>query len=379
MDSCVALVKCENYNQKDVDSAISKALSNVGGIKKYVKKGNRVLLKVNLLAPANPEDAVTTHPSLVRAMIRQIKKAGGIPSVGDCSGFEGPKNRQKYLAICQKTGISKVCKEEGAAIAHLSSKSSEVTNKNGKAFRQFSVSKEVIESDVLISMPKLKTHGLTIFTGAIKNNFGCIPGLKKAKLHLRAPEAELFAQMLVDLAGVIKPDLVVMDAIVGMEGAGPRNGKPKHIGAIIAGRDSVAVDAVASKIIGMSPFMIATTRLADEQGLGVGNIKKIKIIGEPIKKMCVKGFEFRKAPSSFFRAHFFLRFVRDLFLAKPVLVADNCKSCMTCVKHCPARAISKKSIIVFDYKKCIRCYCCQELCPYNAIKLKTPLLGKLIS
>ena len=379
MDSCVALVKCENYNQKDVDSAISKALSNVGGIKKYVKKGNRVLLKVNLLALANPEDAVTTHPSVVRAMIRQIKKAGGIPHVGDCSGFEGQKNRKKYLAICQKTGISKVCKEEGAAIAHLSSKSSEVTNKNGKAFRQFSVSKEVIESDVLISMPKLKTHGLTIFTGAIKNNFGCIPGLKKAKLHLMAPEAELFAQMLVDLAGVIKPDLVVMDAIVGMEGAGPRNGKPKHIGAIIAGRDSVAVDAVASKIIGMSPFMIATTRLADEQGLGVGNIKKIKIIGEPIKKMCVKGFEFRKAPSSFFRAHFFLRFVRDLFLAKPVLVADNCKSCMTCVKHCPARAISKKSIIVFDYKKCIRCYCCQELCPYNAIKLKTPLLGKLIS
>ncbi|MFZ3385488.1 MAG: DUF362 domain-containing protein, partial [Candidatus Methanoperedens sp.] len=141
--SKVSLVRCQAYDNSSVDTAVEKALELIGGIKSYVKPGDCVLLKINLLTGDVPEKAVTTHPALVGAMIRQVKAAGGIPQVGDCSGYEGGPNYKRYITACRNAGIVKVCEEEGARILHLSAESIEVKNQGGRMFKSFILSKQV--------------------------------------------------------------------------------------------------------------------------------------------------------------------------------------------------------------------------------------------
>ena len=377
--STVSLVKCPTYDNSNIEAAVEKVLGLIGGIKSYVKPGDRVLLKINLLTGDVPEKAVTTHPAIVRAMIHQVKAKGGIPQVGDCSGHEGAPNPKRYFASCRSSGIMQVCEEEDTEILHLSAESVDVKNASGRIFKIFTLSKQVLQADVLISLPKLKTHGLTLFTGGVKNNFGCVTGLNKAKMHLRAQDPETFSQMLVDLLGIVRPDLTVMDAVVGMEGNGPSNGSPKKINAILASKDPVALDAVACKIVGIEPFMVPSTRLAHEQGIGLGNISSINVLGENLTDMQIDDFRLPSGTASFFRARGLMSFLRSMLVAKPELVRENCKQCWTCMEHCPSGALSKKGEYPsFDYKKCIRCYCCQELCPSNAIELRKPFLGRFV-
>lgn len=377
--STVSLVRCQTYDNSNIEAAIEKALELIGGIESYVKPGNRVLLKINLLTGDVPEKAVTTHPEIVRAMIHQVKAAGGIPQVGDCSGYEGASNRNRYFAACRSSGIKQVCEEEETEILHLSAESIDAKNASGRIFKSFILSKQVLQADVMISLPKLKTHGLTLFTGGVKNNFGCVTGLNKAKMHLRAQDPESFSQMLVDLLGIVRPELTVMDAVIGMEGNGPSNGMPRQVNAVLASKDPVALDAVACTMIGLDPFMVPSTRLAHEQGLGIGDISSIHVLGEDLKDMQIENFQLPSGTASFFRARGLMRFLRSMLLAKPELVKQRCKKCWICIEHCPSGALSKEEDYPsFDHKKCIRCYCCQELCPGNAIELKTPFLGRFV-
>jgi uncharacterized protein (DUF362 family)/NAD-dependent dihydropyrimidine dehydrogenase PreA subunit len=377
--STVSLVRCQNYDNSNIEAAVKKALELIGGIERYVKPGDRVLLKINLLTGDVPEKAVTTHPAIVRAMIHQVTAAGGIPQVGDCSGYEGASNPKRYFAACRSSGIMQVCEEEKVELLHLSAESVDAKNASGRVFKSFILSKQVLHADVLISLPKLKTHGLTLFTGGVKNNFGCITGLNKAKIHLRAQDPETFSQMLVDLLGIVRPDLTVMDAVVGMEGNGPSNGSPKKVNAILASKDPVALDAVACKMVGIEPFMVPSTRLAHEQGIGIGDISHIDVLGEDLKDMRIENFKLPSGTASFFHARGLMHFLRSMLLAKPSLVRENCKKCWICIEHCPSGALSKKGDYPsFNHKKCIRCYCCQELCPSNAIELKTPFLGRFV-
>jgi uncharacterized protein (DUF362 family)/Pyruvate/2-oxoacid:ferredoxin oxidoreductase delta subunit len=369
MKSQVALVRCRDYNQEEVYRAVREAVELIGGIERYVKPGEKVLLKVNMLAPANPERAITTHPSIVRAMIELVKEADGRPLIGDCPGFEGQPNIGLYSSICSKTGIKEVAEEGGAEIVHLSSESCEVENPQGYAFKRFTLAKSVAEC--VISLPKLKTHQLTLFTGAVKNNFGLIPGKLKREWHLRLIRPEDFSQMLVDLLACIKPRLVVMDAVVGMEGEGPRGGRPKEIGALIASSDPVAVDAIACAIVGIPPLEVPTTRLANEQGLGIGDLSRIEVLGKKIEEMRVEGFKRPLGAEIYFRIpRPFMRLMRKLLTARPIVDEKRCKRCLVCVEHCPPGAISMdKRHPLIDYEKCIMCYCCHELCPNDAIYL----------
>ncbi len=375
----VSMTKCSDYDPARVEAAIAESLDLLGGIAQFVKPDNRVLLKFNLLVGAAPEKAITTHPSVVRAMIRQVRAAGGVPRVGDCSGLEGPPNPGRYYGACRLSGIKQVCDEEGVELVHLSAESVEVENPQGRAFKRFTLAKAVVDADVVISLPKLKTHGLTLFTGGIKINFGCLPGLQKAQMHLRAQGIEYFSQMLVDLLLAVKPALTVMDGVVGMEGNGPRNGQPKPIGAILASVDPVALDAVACALVGIEPQMVPTTRLAHEQGVGVGDLAQIDVLGEPLAAMRVSDFRLPSGPEIFFRATGLLHFLQNRLVARPALVTERCKGCWVCVEHCPAEALSKNGRRPeFDYRKCICCYCCQELCPNDAVELRRPLLARVL-
>lgn len=373
----VSIERCKTYDIEAVQKAVEKCFNHLGGIEKYVKNGDRVFLKVNLLKKNAPEDAVTTHPSIVEAVVNMVKKAGGIPIIGDSPG--GPFNERILKAIYNVTGMDDVSKRTGAL---LNFDTGEVTEKlpDGRIIKQVTIMKAVKECDVLISLPKLKTHGMTVYTGAVKNLFGVIPGLVKAGYHLNMPDVMDFADMLVDLNLFLKPSLSVMDAIIGMEGNGPSAGTPREIGLIMASNDVFSLDTVASSVIGLSTEDVPTLIKAFERGLGLK--KNIDIRGCRIEDVKISDFDIptlrgfkitEKIPK------FLLGYLENHVKPRPLFVHDICKSCGVCVKSCPPKALSMvNNKPVVDLKTCIRCFCCQELCPHKAVNIKRPLLSKFL-
>lgn len=374
----VSVVACHDYAIDGVSDALSAALSPLGGMAAFVAPGQRVLLKVNLLSRALPERAVTTHPEVVRALIRSVRAAGGVPVVGDSPG--GPNTLAQVRRVWDDTGIAVVCAEEAVELVLLDDRCVRVPAPGGRLYSSFTIGAEVAEADVLITVPKFKTHGLMMFTGAVKNLFGCIPGLQKAQYHLTVPDRHDFGEMLVDLALACKPALAVMDAIVGMEGEGPAGGDPRHIGALLASADPFSLDVVASAMAGLDPLEVYSNRAAAERGLGPGKVEEVTVVGD------WRAF----APSDFAlptrdlaaRLPVWLgRRLRTLTTARPRLDrGDDCTRCRVCARSCPVDAITVGTDgPVFDHVKCIRCYCCQELCPPQAIGLDTPVLARLLS
>lgn len=369
----VSIVKCENYEHDDVKNAIKKSLDLIGGLPKFVKPGNTVLLKVNAIIGFPAERAATTHPAVVRAMAELVKEAGGILLVGDSSGAFGFTGRT--LEMC---GIAKAARDAGAKLVNFESTGTYPVNVNGKILKIINIAKPVIDCDVLISMPKLKTHQLTKYTGAVKNFYGVIPGTGKAVIHQLAPAEESFSNAVVDVYSTIKPALAVMDGIVGMEGEGATNGTPIESKVIISGGDCVSVDAVASEVIGFFHKDIMITRFAHERGLGVGTLDEIEVVGEKIEDVRM---DFKKSKYFVYKFPDFFRKYLFGFAEKVSSVEifeDVCKKCGICVKSCPSGAITLEPHAFIDQKKCIKCYCCHELCPNGAVELKTSLLGKLI-
>lgn len=217
----VSIVKCENYEHQKVKSAIIKSLELIGGIEEIVKPGNTVLLKVNVIIGFPPERAATTHPSIVGAMTEIVKEAGGIPWVGDSSGAYGYTAKSLELS-----GIKKACEEYGGKLINFESTGVYSMNIDGQILKTANIAKSAIDCDVLVSMPKMKTHQLTKYTGAVKNFYGVIPGSGKAAIHRQAPTEERLSQAVVDIYSALKPQLAVMDGVVGMEGEGATNGTP---------------------------------------------------------------------------------------------------------------------------------------------------------
>ncbi len=381
MSSKVSLVSCAEYEKEKVDSAVKEAVGLLGGIEKFVSGGNRVLIKPNLLSGKPPEKAVTTHPMVLAAVIDLVREAGGIPVVGDSPATEGKGSLEKFKKVCEITGILDVVEKKEVELAHFSSSRIEIENPEGKIFKKFTVTEEIKKCDVLINLCKLKTHGLTLLTGAVKNLFGCVPGLLKGQLHMRAPHRPEFSQMLVDLYQVVKPSINIMDAVVGMDGNGPGNGNPRKVGAVIASIDAVALDSVACQIIGKSPYALDTCKIGESQGIGVANPHEIEVLGDDVGKFLVSDYEVLVddvTDKPLMR--FIIALMRERTTAKPVVDKKKCTGCKTCHVACVPEAITMADgYPVMDYDKCIKCYCCHEVCPEGAINLKKGLLYRLLS
>lgn len=375
----VSIVKCFSYDENEVSEAIAKSLSNLGGIEKFVKPSQKVLLKVNALMGLAPEKACTTHPAVVKAVAKLVLKAGGIPFIADEPGsFYG--GTDKIYEIC---GFKKVAEELGIEIKSLKEHGAELIKPSifTKLSGEIPISKLALESDVIINLPKLKTHMLTVFTGAVKNMFGTVPGHHKSKFHFEFSDPDDFSRILVEIYNATKPALNIMDAAVSMEGQGPSYGNPKKTSMILASTDGVALDSVAAYLIGYSLDEVPTTKLADEKNVGQGDISKIKILGSSIDGSKVKGFKkgrnfyalMKKIPKFIM---VLLNPIFSLIKTVPVIDKKKCTACQTCVKICPANAmkiVKNKSYLV-DRKKCIICFCCYETCPNKAIKLTRNIL-----
>ena len=335
MKSSVSIVKCQSYDEDEVLEGLRKAIGLLGGIEHFVQKGNRVLLKPNLLYGKAAEKAVTTHPSIVKGMIKIVREGGGIPFIGDSPSVAG------LVRTAEKAGIKRVADEMNCPLVEfdrpvLSAKGV------GKHFKQLEIDQAILEVDVIINLPKWKTHVNTLLTLGVKNLFGCIPGPRKALWHLRAGEnRKLFAQVLVDLYQVVKPSLTVLDGIVGMEGNGPNSGRPIPLGLILASNDALSIDQVVCDLLGISRKALLTNRVALEQGIGRDGIE---VLGERVEDVRIPHFQFPPLSGADWNLPGFIRrALKNALSTKPVMEEEKCVLCNRCVEICPPKALTSRS------------------------------------
>jgi uncharacterized protein (DUF362 family)/NAD-dependent dihydropyrimidine dehydrogenase PreA subunit len=376
MKQRVSLVKYASYRRREVSEAVERSVFLLGGVNCFVGRGETVIVKPNLLRASSPEDAIVTHPEVVRAVVCIIQGAGGEPVIVDSPG--GPSSRMLLKMAYEKAGLVRVAEETGAKLSYDTS-SKIVSFPEGNLIKAFEVLNVVSEADAVITVPKLKTHSLTYLTGATKIIYGVVPGISKAAYHAKLADVERFSTMLLDLNNLIKPRLSIMDAVVGMDGNGPSAGSPKKIGAILSGSDHLAVDVVASSLVGFNALDVTTIKAAATCGLTSGKLEDVEVLGEKIEDMLVKDFTPPvKAKKPWFMPQVAQKIMKWQLTPYP-LATEACVVCGVCVTNCPVKAIEiKGKRAKMNLSKCIRCYCCHETCPYKAIELKTPLMRKLI-
>lgn len=375
----VVLEKCTSYNQDEVDNAVSSIFSHYGGVKKLFEPGQTVFLKVNLVMKKKPEEAVTTHPAVVEAVAKQLLRHGCRVIIGDSPG--GPFTPIKLKGIYKATGMEEVARITGSEL-NYNVECLDVSYQEGHIVKSLTVAKAMWEADALISLGKLKTHGMTTYTGAAKNLFGTIPGLLKAEYHFKMPNLDDFAHMLVDICEAIKPAFSIIDGVVGMEGEGPTAGKPKQVNAIIAGINPHEVDVIGASLMGLEINRVPTLKAAKQRGL-ITEDNDIKVVGYPIEKLKVQKFVVPNTRQiHFYRGKFPLwleRYLDKWLTPNPVFQHHLCSGCEVCKKHCPPGVITmKQGRPVVELNKCIRCFCCQELCPAKAVMIKRPWIIKKI-
>lgn len=371
--SGVSIIRCADYDRVRIHEAVRQAVDLIGGIKTYIKPGERVLIKPNLLKAGSPDRAITTHPEIVRAVIRLVHEAGGIALIGDSPGFGDLEK------VAEQTGILDVLREEGAGLADMDEA---VGLPNAGQFHRFELARSAHEADAVINLPKFKTHGMMIMTGAVKNLFGCVPGRRKVQWHFSTGVSrEAFARMLVELCALIAPRLSIMDAVLGMEGNGPGSGDPRRIGLVLASPDPVALDAVCARIAGVDPNLLYVLRAAAAARYGEVKPDRIQVLGEPVESVALA--DFRLPPQEHHLEwklpEWARRFLKEALTTRPIIDHASCIKCGICIGHCPQKAIrTTEGPLAISYRDCIRCFCCQEFCPKGAITVGKGWALKLI-
>jgi uncharacterized protein (DUF362 family)/Pyruvate/2-oxoacid:ferredoxin oxidoreductase delta subunit len=374
--SPVSIVRLDNYRPDDVAAALGKCLGLLGGLPSIIRPQSRVFVKINHLSPATPpERGIITHPVLAGEVLRLLKNMNCDVTVGDdiqSSAADG-------FVI---SGYRKICRALGVRLVNLKEAGFRKVALEGSRLKAVYISPLCLDADFIIDLAKLKTHSLTVFTGAVKNMFGVIPHGLRINCHRQFSQSDQFSEMLVDIFSCVRPHLTVMDGVVAMEGEGPAAGRCRTTGVVVAGRDGIAVDAVSSAIIGFNPLNIFTTSDAYRRGLGQGQLSQIEIRGETLDSVRVEDFEHsavalgllrRKIPSRLFS------FIYNYLALTPVVVAGRCTGCQECIGICPAAAAQNRDGKAWlDQTACIHCMCCHEVCRFGAIRARKRVLGRVI-
>ncbi|MEN6517551.1 MAG: DUF362 domain-containing protein [Methanospirillum sp.] len=374
----VSIARCPDYDPDRVETAFAAVLAPLGGMAAFVKPGDRVLVKPNLLASREPAKAVTTHPAVVRAALRAVQAAGGEPVLGDSPG--GRNTPANFSALLRRTGLAPVLEECGVEAVFFDEPTTEIPSPSGKVYKRFRVSGAVADADTIVSLSKFKTHQFTLATGAVKNCFGYIPGVAKAEYHLNTGmDQRRFAALLLDLYLARPPVLSVMDAVLGMEGNGPSNGTVREVGLLLAAPHAPDLDFLEALLMGFDPLEVPTVAEAAERGLGPRAAAELEVLGVPVDEAQLPDF---RRPAAHGQARVpapILAAVSRLFAVRPRVDADRCRRCGACAENCPPGAIEvTDGIPRIRTADCIRCFCCQELCPADAISIDRPLVRRLI-
>ncbi len=367
----VALARCASYDLQQVRQQLDRLLASLGGMAAFVSAGQRVLLKPNLLSAKPPEAAVTTHPVLVQAVAELVQQAGGEVLIGDSPGI-GTLER-----VAEKSGIAAVARKLGAQLVVFQ----ETQRVSGSGvFRQFELSREYLAADVVINLPKLKTHEMMTLTCGVKNLYGTVVGTAKAGLHLTAGRSkELFAGLLLEIAQARPVALTIVDGISAMEGDGPSSGTPRQLGWLLAGANPVAVDVVAGRLAKIPHELLPVEQEARRRKLPGANWEEIELLGEPFAAV-EPPFRLPGGLDVQFGLPVFLKdLLRNQLTPLPAADQRLCVLCGICRDACPPHAISiTKNALKVDSGRCIRCWCCRELCPHQALVVKRGLLLRLL-
>lgn len=376
----VCAVPCSTYNKNEVKKALEDALCAIGGLD-FVENGMCVAIKANLVTFAKPEAAVTTHPTLICALVELLIERGAARViVGDSpGGLYNSAFLNKVYSVC---GLHAV--EEAGGELNRNFGQTEAHFDSARVAHSFTYTSYLDEADAIVDFCKLKTHGMMGMSAAAKNMFGVIPGTMKPEYHFRYPDPADFARMIVDLDEYFKDKLklCIADAIVGMEGNGPTAGTPREIGAILAAKCPHKLDLVCAKIIGLDPDTIPTLGAAKERGLIPSSVNELDISGD-IDALVISDYNNVAVRHSLLfdnRSKLFGKVARSALEARPTVKPKECKGCEKCKQICPAQAITMKDgKPVIDRKKCIKCFCCQEFCPFGAMKVHRSLIAKILT
>ena len=369
MSSPVALARCPDY--ASVPAALSRVLSELGGVASFVKAGQSVLIKPNLLSDALPEEAVTTHPEVVRALIRLVKAEGAKPWVAD-----SPADVVGLERVWEKTGFRAMCAEEGVPLVALEKAGSQRFDVDGI---QFTIARPVLEADAIISVPKVKTHVLAGLTAGVKNLYGTVPGYQKTALHKLYPRQAEFSRLLLAVYRQLKPVLTLADAVVGMEGNGPSGGTPVQLGFLAASPDAVALDTVLCRMLKVDVRGIVYLGEARRQGVGETDPARMVLLGDSAESLAPLSFVPPATLPTRYIPRWLVRLVGRYIWHHPAFT-ERCVSCGQCVRACPVGALSlaPRQRPVLSPAVCIECCCCHEVCPAHAIEMEPSPLVRLI-
>ncbi|GAB4279036.1 MAG: DUF362 domain-containing protein [Candidatus Rifleibacteriota bacterium] len=366
--------KCENYDFNKILSCIESAIDSLGGLNTFVKPGQKVLIKPNMLSCKTPEHAATTHPEVVKAVATIMVKAGAKVFIGDSPPMVFGKTEEFW----QKTGYKKAAEDSGANLLcfETAAKSDVSLFTNGET-KVVHVIKDFFTADLVVNLPKLKTHNLTRITGAIKNLFGLVPGLQKAQWHKVYTRSKEFSHFITDLAAKLPARLNILDAIEGMEGQGPAGGNVIRPGFLLASRSAVAIDRVICAATGIDENSVEMLKRAAQLNFGPKNLDEIEIMGASLDEIRISNFVVPGKPVYDRLPAFLISGLKALVWAGPKTLKKKCIGCGRCVEICPVNAIKLvEQQAEFQRQICISCFCCMEVCPVNAIEAqKSPLLA----
>jgi len=357
-------VRPAEYDYRTLRPLIYEIMGQLDGGR--ITRGSRVLIKPNLLAPAAPARAMLTHPMIVRAVAEYVIEMGARPQISDspATGF--------FDKVLRDSGIKDELK--GLPVEFKEFKESVVVEV-GEPFQKLELAEDAFSAEVMINLPKLKTHSQMLLTLGVKNLFGCVVGLRKPEWHLRAGvDRHRFAQLLVRIEQSLRPAITILDGILAMEGQGPgRGGVPRHLGLLLASGNAIALDCAVCRIFGLAPDALLTNKVAMDWGLFDGAAEIDGVLPR------IDDFDLPDMTPLVFGPRSIHGFLRKYLVQRPVADGLSCKLCGECWSYCPAQAISKVGrSIVFDYDKCIRCYCCLEVCPHGVLRAEEPMPGKIL-
>ncbi|MCX5805506.1 MAG: DUF362 domain-containing protein [Proteobacteria bacterium] len=352
----VVAERCDSYDIKMLKDFFHTGFMEVG----FKASRQRVLLKPNLLSGKSLEKAVTTRPEFVRAISELLLDSSCDVYIGDSPGYESTEK------VLSKSGIMDVVKDCGLKILSFNKKI--IKKYQGiSPYREFILGEDPDDFEIIINLPKLKTHVMMGLTLGVKNTFGFIHGLDKAKWHLKAgTDKAIFASILIDIHNIVKPAITIIDGIIGMDGDGPGSGRVRDFGIVALSKNAFALDRYVEQLACV-PFPLPITSKAREYGM----VPDFETISVNAPASISDGFQMPGTMDTNWNLPDMAKKVlKNVFIKKPKLQKSICKGCGVCEHVCPAGALSVvEKTVFFNYKKCIRCYCCQEMCTEGAIRV----------